>query len=421
MNILFVTQRFFPHGDATSVIVRNIAEELCKRGNAVTVLALCIFKEDCQFCKLGEINIQNYYSSGLKTIGQIRKEMANNPIQALLELTGKVSSKIRMKTIRKYKLYSMHPNLINDYKKAIKEITTKKIYDLCIATLLPLEGVYSAINYCPQETMIGLYQLDTYWNNLLFPYKYSSKRLIYEKRLIQECSFILTTPQIYEINTRIDKTSFDQLIPVEFPMVKETTKDSIKFGINDGLIHCAFVGTLYRDIRPPRNAIQKIAKINNPNIIFDFYGFGQELITELAEYSSAKDRIKLHGSVSSEIAEEIELKSDFLVNIDNTVISQVPSKIFEYISTGKPIINFYFNSDSTILNYLKNYPLCINILMDGRADSSTEAMELYILENKGKTIPFKNIKEIYYKNTPVCVANTIIESYRNRKKENSLS
>ena len=417
MKILFVTQRFFPHGDATSVIVRNIAEELFKYGNSVTVLALSVYKEDCSISKFEEINIKNYYSSGMKTLGQIKDEMGRKPIQALLELSEKILSKLIMKVIRRYRLYSMHPNLIKDYKRAIKEILSENQFDLCIATLLPLEGVYSVIDLCPQGTMIGIYQLDTYWNNLLFPHKYSNIRLIYEKTLLQKCSFMLTTPQIYEINTKIDQDSFKQLIPVEFPMVKKTTKKHINSDNNDGLTHCAFVGTLYRDIRPPRFVIREIAKIQNSNIVFDFYGLGQELITELNEYENAKDRIKLHGFVPSKTAEEKELKSDFLVNIDNAVDSQVPSKIFEYISTGKPIINFYFNANSPILDYLKDYPLCLNIkLMDGENDSSTKSIDSFIMENKGKKIPFDRIKEIYNKNTPEYVANIIIRSYEKQKR-----
>ena len=121
MKILFVTQRFFPHGDATSVIVRNIAEELCKYGNSVTVLALSVYKEDCSISKFEEINIKNYYSPGIKTLGQIKDEMCRKPIQALLELSEKIFSKLIMKVIRKYRIYSMHPKLIKDYKRAIKE------------------------------------------------------------------------------------------------------------------------------------------------------------------------------------------------------------------------------------------------------------------------------------------------------------
>ena len=38
------------------------------------------------------------------------------------------------------------------------------------------------------------------------------------------------------------------------------------------------------------------------------------------------------------------MNADAFVNIDNELIDFMPSKIYEYISFGKPIINFYKKS-----------------------------------------------------------------------------
>ena len=45
----------------------------------------------------------------------------------------------------------------------------------------------------------------------------------------------------------------------------------------------------------------------------------------------------------------------------NKVDNQVPSKIFDYISLGKPIINVYTSEKDPALEYLKQYPLALNI------------------------------------------------------------
>ena len=47
-------------------------------------------------------------------------------------------------------------------------------------------------------------------------------------------------------------------------------------------------------------------------------------------------------------------KSTFLLNIGNKSTYQLPSKIFEYIATGKPIVHFYQKGiqDNVLINYL---------------------------------------------------------------------
>ena len=44
-----------------------------------------------------------------------------------------------------------------------------------------------------------------------------------------------------------------------------------------------------------------------------------------------------------------------LISIGNKDFPYVPSKIFEYMSTGKPIIHFYHNDDDSCLGYLQRY------------------------------------------------------------------
>ena len=110
----------------------------------------------------------------------------------------------------------------------------------------------------------------------------------------------------------------------------------------DDYIHAVFLGTLYPSLRPPERLVEIISKIRSSSVSFDFYGSGQDLIRQSMDYEAAKSRIKLLGQVTSSKAEEIRDNADVLINIDNTSTVLVPSKVFEYVSTGLPIINCYF-------------------------------------------------------------------------------
>jgi len=73
-------------------------------------------------------------------------------------------------------------------------------------------------------------------------------------------------------------------------------------------------------------------------------------------------RIFLHGKVSREMAVRAMQSADILVNIGNTNPFQEPSKIIEYASTGKPIINITSISEDSSALALEKYPAVINVL-----------------------------------------------------------
>jgi len=54
----------------------------------------------------------------------------------------------------------------------------------------------------------------------------------------------------------------------------------------------------------------------------------------------------------------IEVNSDNLIAVGNNDCNQVPSKIFEYMSFGKPIVYFYSDDDVNV-KILKKYPIAL--------------------------------------------------------------
>lgn len=413
MEILFVTnsKQLFPHGDATSAVVKNLAEELCYRGNNVTVLSLSAYGDGSKIDKLGQIKVINCHSCGCMSIEQVKRELKRSPHKGLKILIKLLVSKIQMEIVPTYRRLSLFPLALKEYKCALTRVFKQNRYDCCVVTLLPIVAVYSVQQLCPKETKICIYQLDPYWNFRGFPSRYENFRLQYEKELASKCFIMLTTPQIYRINNRKCEGFFEHLIPVGFPMVKKCVYDAIGFG--DGLVHCVFIGTLYRDIRPPELAIKIFSKTKNKKVVFDFYGTGQELIRNMPEYQTAENII-LHGSVSSKEADKIRANADYLINIDNTVTNMVPSKIFEYISTGKPIINCYFKKQSSLLEYLEEYPSHISLLLDSTIEGDNVASLEEYLSIPHENIPYSQIEDIYYEHTPKYVAKMFLDAIMER-------
>ena len=67
----------------------------------------------------------------------------------------------------------------------------------------------------------------------------------------------------------------------------------------------------------------------------------------------------------------------------------MPSKIFEYIAMGKPIINFYFNEEDMCLPILEKYSLAVNINLNKTDDKTVKFIEEFINKNKGVVLSYK--------------------------------
>jgi len=89
------------------------------------------------------------------------------------------------------------------------------------------------------------------------------------------------------------------------------------------------------------------------------------------------------------------------VNLGVNSNTLVASKIFEYMSFGKPLIETYLRLDDANLFYLKKYPLAF--LLDERCtEVATQAAALrqFIEQNAHKHVPYEEIAPLFYKNTP---------------------
>ena len=95
-------------------------------------------------------------------------------------------------------------------------------------------------------------------------------------------------------------------------------------------------------------------------------------------------------------AKYIELLSqaDVLVNLSNKAHLQAPHKLLELISTGKPIINFYYYKDSGY-DIISKYPLGINISNDWSEEEMVKSIEEFVDENCHKRVSYEEIKNLY--------------------------
>ena len=409
MKILIVTTRFFPYGSAISGVVGNLTEAFISLGCEVKIIALTRYKNDAISENWKGASVKKIYAPEIITKEQLKSEFKEFFFRSAIGFLIKAMNKITQKIVPYYSKYSVERSILKRYKKALKK-ELKNNYDLCISTLMPIEAVIAGTICKKKETAFAIYQLDPYWNNADLPLKKENLRLAYEKRLVMYSDYCMTAPAIFKTNTEKIRKLKKKYVITEFPCLKEVkmNMDNTK----SDKIHCVFLGTLYPELRPPERLLEIISYLKN-DAVFDFYGSGQYLIEESDYYKDLKSKVNLMGQVASDKAEKAREKADILINIDNTSVTLVPSKIFEYVSTGKPIINCYFSEKSLVLDYLKRYPLCLNVCMQSDAKENADKIDDFIKSLNGERIPFSDVKLLYKKNTPEYVAKQFLEAFDN--------
>src|SRR5690606_335842 len=88
-----------------------------------------------------------------------------------------------------------------------------------------------------------------------------------------------------------------------------------------------------------------------------FYGDIKQCAHAFEENADLLGRgVYVHGLVEREIANEAMLQADVLVNIGNQTDYQLPSKVIDYMSTGKPVINLAAIAADSSARLFQTYP-----------------------------------------------------------------
>ena len=120
-------------------------------------------------------------------------------------------------------------------------------------------------------------------------------------------------------------------------------------------------------------------------------------------YISSNGQVRHIGMQPHDVAIKILGESDVLLSIGNAESPMSPSKIYEYMSTGKPIIHTYSWEKDPCLAPLKTYGNALLI-------SENEALnvdKITTFLNTCKILSFEEVKRLFYKSTPEFTARLI--------------
>lgn len=164
-------------------------------------------------------------------------------------------------------------------------------------------------------------------------------------------------------------------------------------GPKESEVKMIYAGALYRKIRNPEYMLYVISQV--PNIHLDMYVRSMQCMDILEKYQS--DSIVVHGGVDVHRYKEMICNEyDVLINIGNNCDNQLPSKTLELISSGRPIINFYYYKDSQY-EMIERYPLGLNIGRDDKG--AVSKIEVFCKEVKGKQLTYDEVVRLFPENS----------------------
>ncbi len=315
-------------------------------------------------------------------------------------------------------------SLMRKELKTLKKIHSESAIDMIIPVSEPHSAVFAAMKFCEEhsETHYMPYQLDRYANGNSFyilprfQKKLRKNNLAAELKVLNSCDKLFVLPPIYPhyIEPMFDALR-NKIIITEHPLVRDRGLNSVctqKAESDQGVI--MYAGSLCQHLRNPIYWFRMLEKALNRhsewNIQCNFFSFGDcENIVE--EFSK-----RLHGKIVQKgrhpysVVTEEYLNCNYILIIGNNSKEEVPSKIFDCISFGKPIIYLAYSVEDPSIPYFEGNELVLCLLMDeDTLDANCEKVYQFCKRHINSMLTSKKICSLYEKCTPPYVAKQFLE------------
>lgn len=243
--------------------------------------------------------------------------------------------------------------------KILKENTINNI--ICVFT--PFEALKSGINLkaITDEPKLTFYFLDAYFNGRKPSWL---PERVYQSKIKNSVNDFYDVDQFifmksHSIPAYFEKKFSNRIMKLDIPLFRTDLFCNTKINCKKNkTITFVYVGNFVKGLREPYYFLEVFDNLrkNNFDFVLNIYGNieGFQLENEFSDFIES-GRLILNGQVSHEKALMAIQNNMVLVNIGSNNYNFIPSKIFEYISTGKPILNFSITKEDPSIDYLDKY------------------------------------------------------------------
>ena len=420
MNIVFMASGYYPNYSAVGKCVGNVVEYF-PGDNNIFVIALKNNKNDLAYeeYKNHKIIRVDTLDNNIRNILKERIINSHGLKRKIYTLSHNIYRSLKALSFVLSKV-SVDKSLVNAFERALVELNSR--IDVIIPSSMPIETIISAVNYKSgtnnQVTVIP-YLFDQFaesktLHRLEFNRKIKMRKHIeLERKLLHYSDHIFAMHSLEDhINNYIPEIK--KISYVEHPLIiKAETRKILE---NDEL-KISYIGGLYKKYVSPDYLLKLFSEIDIKEAKLNFYVIGNNIKNVNRYCKIIPNKIINHGRVDKRTANEQIENSNILISIAEKSGIQMSSKIFEYMSYGKPIIHFYKNDKDVNKKILREYPLSLCIKEDEVLfNENLNKFKEFCMNNKYKRIDFDDVKKIYPDAVPTFTANQInskIMSFKN--------
>lgn len=299
------------------------------------------------------------------------------------------------------------PITIRKYNVAAKRLQLKEKFDVIISEH---HGLLTLLTGCRLMQSFNVKHVAMLWDpvkgqmaTVKLPKSYTDSRIAkVETFVARNTTLQISTKSMRQYHDVEGDISADHRIYLDIPSILkpevEVPTEYLNLFHNDG-INIVFSGLLsgsQRDPRPIIRLLNKTAYAGKINLLFFSMG-ANDVLAEAQK--SFKGNIVVHDYIPLSELHTLYLHADYFLNVSHVNPNMVPSKIFEYMSYGKPIISTFPSDGDAAQKYVSRYPegLCIDVRSEEKDNVS--ALEAFLACDHN-LVPFDIVKEIFKDNTP---------------------
>lgn len=397
-KLLILAYEYLPVENANTKIVRNLCGILAESCSVDVVTAkkpeVPVPENDG---RVHVIRLPEYSFHREKCTGRLTPGILARMISA--KVRGKLTHDETVPMLSELYEYGIRTTVRPEDYDAVISFSAPFLTHVCASRLVRGTGVpWTAVCF------------DPFFSNRIYDPERREARKKLEESVLAGAQRVLITYPTDRDYLRTGVAFRDKILGVEMPGIAPCVKTANNSEREK--CRCTFFGSLYREIRNPR---QTAALFMTAGDSIEMRFAGRLVDATEAELFPAGNTCKVIGELSgAALAEEYDA-ADVLVNIGNAVDNQMPSKIFEYISTGKPIINIFKSPECPTLKYLEKYPLALNIPEEALKTclaENAEKVRVFCREHKGRRVSAEEISRLYGANTYEALAAVLLNGMK---------
>ena len=304
-----------------------------------------------------------------------------------------------------------NPNNLHWYVKAaykkLEAIHSEKPIDVIFSVGAPMASHCAAMRFksLHPEVRWVTYSVDSY----AAQNKNKKRFRNFEKGVLGKSDYNLLSEEIYNNSPFLYDDFADRVgtLPYLLPAIRHEMSHNHYF---DSLkSNFVYAGSFYKEIRNPTFLLEAFMHTREDAVLHLFCSSDcDELINQAVATSHGK--IVRHGMVGPDEIADVYAEADVLVSVGNSLPEFKPSKTFEYIATGKPILNIYYNGLKD--DVLENYPMSLQICNLEEVKSAAEEMNGFICTHAGKKVSEDEIKNRFEKYMPDNIQTIMLNALR---------